>query len=71
MNKDVCAGKLLKAIPPSISDSILYRFPLLGKYIMFDSVMFISIVGGEDIVMTSTSKNKEAAWTFISSAIIL
>lgn len=25
----------------------------------------ISIVGGEDIVMTSTSKNKEAAWTFI------
>lgn len=38
---------------------------------MFDSVMFISIVGGEDIVMTSTSKNKEAAWTFISSAIIL
>lgn len=25
----------------------------------------ISIVGGEDIVMTSTSKNKEAAWTFM------
>ena len=25
----------------------------------------ISIVGGEDIVMTSTSKQKDAAWTFM------